>query len=97
MGAREEFPEIKTRNYCHLQMTLCLVTREYVIFQNQRSGMFEQSRDKRNVYYHPWKTCIAPHFSDFDPKKHIVVLESVKGKLLHMHKQFILKEFGVLL
>ena len=71
--------------------------KEYVIFQNQRSGMFEQSRDKRNVYYHPWKTCIAPHFSDFDPKKHIVVLESVKGKLLHMHKQFILKEFGVLL
>ena len=44
--------------------------KEHVIFHNQRSGMFEQSHDKRNVYYHPWKTCIAPHFSNFDPKKH---------------------------
>jgi hypothetical protein len=50
--------------------------KEHVIFHNQRSGMFEQSHDKRNVYYHPWKTCIAPHFSDFDPKKHIVIQES---------------------
>ena len=71
--------------------------KEHVIFHNQRSGMFEQSYDKRNVYYHPWKTCIAPHFSDFDPKKHIVIQESVKAKLLQVHKDFILKEFGILL
>ena len=44
--------------------------KEFVIFQNYHSGMFEQSREKRNVYYHTWKTCIAPHFSDFDPFKH---------------------------
>ena len=37
--------------------------KEYVIFHNPRSGNFEQSREKRNVYYHPWKTCVAPHFS----------------------------------
>ena len=37
--------------------------KEFVIFQNHRSGMFEQSREKRNVYYHTWKTCISPHFT----------------------------------
>ena len=47
--------------------------KEYVVYQNSRSGLFEQSKDKRNVYYHPWKTCIAPHFMDFDPDRHIVI------------------------
>jgi hypothetical protein len=27
--------------------------KEYVIYQNSKSGNFEQSRKKRNVYYHP--------------------------------------------
>ena len=71
--------------------------KEHVVFHNQRSGVFEQSRDKRNVYYHPWKKCIAPHFSDFNSKKHIVIQESVKAKLLHVHKEFILNEFGIVL
>ena len=44
---------------------------------------------------HPWKTCIAPHFSDFDPNRHIVVQDAVKEKLLHVHGQFLFSEFGV--
>ena len=71
--------------------------KEFVVFQNSRSGLFEQSKDKRNVYYHPWKTCIAPHFSDFDPNRHIIVQESVKEKLLRIHKEFLSNEFGLFL
>ena len=69
--------------------------KEYIIYQNSKSGNFEQSRDKRNVYYHPWKTCIAPYFCDFDPCQHISVPDSVSEKLQAVHKAFILKEFGV--
>lgn len=71
----------KQQGICHHQMTLFLVTKN-LIFQNPRSGMFEQSRDRRNVYYHTWKTCIAPHFRDFDPSKHIFVSPD-KTKLIH--------------
>lgn len=69
--------------------------KEYIIYQNSKSENFEQSRDKRNVYYHPWKTCIAPYFCNFDPCQHISVPDSVSEKLQAVHKAFILKEFGV--
>ena len=70
--------------------------KEFVVFLNPRSGMFEQSREKRNVYYHTWKTCIAPHFMDFDPCKHIFVSSSVKQKLLPVHKALLAQEFGLM-
>lgn len=69
--------------------------KEYIIYQNSKSGNFEQSREKRNVYYHPWRTCIAPHFCDFDATRHITVPESVSEKLTSIHRAFILKEFSV--
>lgn len=71
--------------------------KEFVVFQNPRSGNFEQSREKRNVYYHPWKTCIAPNFSDFRPTEHIAIPDAVKEKLLPVHRYLITKEFGVML
>ena len=52
--------------------------KEFVVFQNPNSGIFEQSREKRNVYYHPWLTCIAPHFRDFNPDHHIIISEAMK-------------------
>ena len=71
--------------------------KEFVIFQNPHSGMFEQSREQRNVYYHTWKTCIAPHFRDFDPSKHISVSGPVKEKLLPTHKTLIAQEFDFMI
>ena len=71
--------------------------KEYVVFQNPNSGMFEQSREKRNVYYHPWLTCIAPHFRNFQPNQHITISVSVKEKLNQEHKDFLGGEFGILL
>ena len=49
----------------------------YVIYQNSHTGCYEQSRDVRNVYYHPWKTCIASHFSDFQAINHIRVKSEI--------------------
>ena len=69
--------------------------KEHVIFQNPNSGMFEQSREKRNVYYHPWRTCIAPHFRDFDPHCHITISDSMKAQLLPEHKECLEREFGI--
>ena len=71
--------------------------KEYVIFHNVCSGMYEQSREKRNVYYHTWKTCIAPHFSDFNPSKHVLISDSVKEKLVPAHQALIAQEFGLMI
>lgn len=69
--------------------------KEYVVFQNPNSGIFEQTREKRNVYYHPWLTCIAPYFSNFDPRHHIIISDSVKMKLLPQHCECLQREFGI--
>ena len=39
--------------------------KETIVFKNPNTGVFQASRDPRNVYYHAWKTCVAAHFSDF--------------------------------
>ena len=62
---------------------LVLRHKEYVIFNNPKTGRFEQSWEK-NVYYHPWKMCIMPNFIDFDPKKHLAV-----GDNVHLHPSHI--------
>ena len=67
---------------------------EYVVFHNPRSGMFEQSREKRNVYYHPCRKCIIPCFRDFDPHYHIIIPDDVKQLLLSEHKNLMQQEFG---
>ena len=74
---------------------LVLGHKEYVIYNNARTGRFEQSRDKRNIYYHPWKTCIAPNFVDFDPCRHLLVSNDVKDKLHPSHTKLLETEFGV--
>jgi hypothetical protein len=43
---------------------LVLGHKEFVIFSNPKTGRFEQSWEKRNVYYHQWKNCVAPNFAD---------------------------------
>lgn len=69
--------------------------KKFVVFQNPNSGIFEQSREKRNVYYHPWLTCIAPHFRDFNPDHHIIISEAMKVKLHSEHKKYLENEFGI--
>lgn len=70
--------------------------KEYVIFNNPKSGMFEQSREKRNVYYHPCSNCIVPYFIDFDPNRHIVIPENTKHLLQVQHRQLLKREFNLI-
>ena len=74
---------------------LVLGHKEHVLYQNPHSGRFELSRDKRNVYYHSWRTCVAPYFRDFRPQIHITIHENVRSKLLPAHKSFLKTEFGI--
>lgn len=69
---------------------------EYIVFHNPRSGVFEQSREKRNVYYHPWRKCVVRCFSDFDPRHHIMIPDNVKRLLLSEHRNLMQQEFGYL-
>jgi len=59
---------------------------EYIVFHNPRSGMFEQSRKKRNVYYHLWRKCIVPCFNDFDPPHHNIIPDNIKQLPLSTQK-----------
>ena len=74
---------------------IVLQHKEYVIYQNSRTGYYEQSRDVRNVYYHPWKTCIASHFLDFQAINHIRVKSEVLQKFQIEHFTHFQTEFGL--
>lgn len=56
---------------------LILGHKEFVIYINPKTGRFEQSWDKRNVYYHLRNTCVAPNFLDFNPLLHIKINNDV--------------------
>ena len=70
--------------------------KEYMIFSNPRSGLFVQSREKRNVYYHIRGCYVLPYFVDFDCRS-IVIPENVKVKLQVKHKELLHKEFNLTL
>jgi len=68
---------------------------EYVVYQNPKTGLFRQSCDKRNVYYHPQRTCVAPNFLNFVPEQHIHVDLATIDKLSREHKELLFSEFGL--
>ena len=92
MDSRERF---ENRRLLSPPDDIVLGHEEYVGFQNPCSGRSEQTREKRNVYYHPWKTCTTPHFLNFDPVHHITVSNYVKEKLLPQHVDSLWREFGI--
>lgn len=78
MDAREKF---ENRRLLSPPDDIVLGHKQYIHFQNPCSGKFEQTKEKRNVYYHPWKTCTTPHFLNFDPVHHITIVNYAKEKL----------------
>ena len=52
-------------------------------------------REARNVYYHPWRTCISPHFKAFIPSQHINVDREILNKFVDCHHAHIEREFGL--
>ena len=68
---------------------------EFVVFQNPNTGIFQLTRTPRNVYYHPQKTCIAPHFLNFNPLQDIVIDSVVSCRLTPEHRLHLRAEFGL--
>jgi len=63
-----------------------------VVYLNSRTGVYDQSKDDRNVYYHTYRTCVASHFLDFDTH-HIKVDAAVELSALHL--RHLREEFDV--
>ena len=74
---------------------IVLQHKERVLFLNPNTGVYQLSRDYRNVHYHALKSCVCPHFNDFSADTHIKVDCSVQGKLVDVHIQHMLKEFNI--
>ena len=68
---------------------LVLQYQEYVIFQNPKTGTFQQSQQLCNVYYHAQKTCVVPNFPGFNPAMNVKCDENVKAAYCSI------SEFGV--
>ena len=64
-----------------------------VLFLNPHTGVYQLSRDCRNVYYHARNACVYPHFNDFCADIYIKVDHSVQ--LSGVHVQHMLNEFNV--
>ncbi len=58
---------------------------------NDRCDQGSDCREERNVYYHPWKTCIAPHSAHFNPALHL------RERFVSVHFIRIQQEFGLIL
>ena len=69
--------------------------KEYVLFQNPKSGIFQVSRDLRNVYYHPRLSCIRSKFPSFQAGQQLRISKEALCKLSAVHKDHIVKEFGI--
>lgn len=74
---------------------IVLQHKERVLFLNPNTGVYQLSRDYRNVYYHALNSCVCPHFNDFNADVHIKVDCSVKDKLSGIHVQHMSKEFNI--
>jgi len=58
-----------------------------VIFNNPRSGLFKQPRERRNMHYHPCECCIYPTIYFDCPS--IMIPDNVKAKLEVKYKDLL--------
>ena len=81
-NVKEVYVGTKTKSCCD---DIILDHKEYVIYGQGTSSNLEKHAHQR--------TCIAPHFLDFNTRQYTTVSEAVK---VSVHKEFIIfREFGV--
>ena len=66
------------------------------MFNNPRSGVYEKSKVKRNVYYHVRGNCILLHFADFDSSC-VIIPDDVKSQLQFEHKDLLKNDLNLVL
>ena len=74
---------------------LCIQHKEYVLFENPRTGMHQMSWDPRNVYYHAKRSCVTQKYGNFNPICALKIAQDVKSKLTKVHFAYLLSEFGL--
>jgi len=60
---------------------------------NLHTGIYQLSRDQRNVYYHALKDCVSSQFGDINVNIHMRIEQSTKENLSDVHLQHLLHEF----
>jgi len=68
-----------------------------VLFLNPHTGVYQLSRDQRNVYYHALKDCVYTQFNNFDASVHVKIGQSTKNGLSDVHVQHLSQEFHLYL
>ena len=79
----------------HIPSDVVIQHEEFVLFQNPNTGVFQLSREKRNVYYHFQKSCILKQWATFEPRSHLKVSHAVLHKLTDAHHKYLQTEFGI--
>ena len=74
---------------------LCVQHKEYVLFENPKTGIYQLSNDLRNVYYHARCSCVTTKNPCFNPSN-LKVTSDVQLRLTMLHRKYIAEEFGVI-
>ena len=74
---------------------LCLQHKEYVFFENPRTGLHQLSSEHRNVYYHASQRCVTLKYKDFNPRTDVKVASDIRSQLTATHLDYIMQEFGL--
>ena len=75
---------------------IVLQHKEYVLFQNPRTGNWQMSKDLRNTYYHPRLQCIAHLHQGFSSSE-MLVRDDVRQNLNVTHVSHLNTEFVLVL
>ena len=76
-------------------LDMCVQHKEYVLFENPRTGMHQMSKDLRNVHYHAKLDCFRQKYPTFQSVTCLKVSGEVRSKLSQIHLGFLLSEFGL--
>ena len=79
----------------HIPNDVVIQHKEFVLFQNPNTVVFQLSREKQNVYYHFQKSCILKQWATFEPRSHLKVSHAVLCKLTDAHHKYLQTEFGI--
>ena len=74
---------------------IVLQHKEQVLFNNPNTGLFQLSKDYRNVYYHARKSCVCRKYPTFQPILHCRINGQTLQVLKQTHLDYLAKEFGI--
>ena len=65
------------------------------MFQNPRSGIYQLSKDLRNIYYHANKLCVMAKSPNFNSLTDLKVSKNVRARLTSAHLQLLIDQLSL--